>query len=359
MLFFDYLVVAVKRAELSGLDEERKRELLRRLRTGELSDVDLKNLGVARDAPPKWSAESLRRTGVVLGPDGTPTGVRGSALKSYRDMVDWAGQHKEKFGEDSINLSPSENVVSDETVRAATEYANRYFFSEPLEVGGMSVKPRGMDYMGRILELTEKTALRMFSADEVELGVVSGHLADMAVLMKFLNPGDKVLCVDPAFGGYGGFAKDNLPRTLGIKEDDVLYTVHNPETGEFDLEATLGLIDQHKPKLIILGSSVELFPYPTAAVRSHIKQNNIMTAQGETPVIVYDVSHTMGLMFGSYPNPLVEGADVIIGGTSKTLPAASSGVMASTRNWNKDVSCKISPLHIADNTQNRQNLILA
>src|SRR4029077_4573385 len=55
----------------------------------------------------------------------------------------------------------------------------------------------------------------------------------------------------------------------------------------------------------------------------------IREAVGEELIIIYDASHTMGLiMGGQFQAPLAEGANVICANTHKTLPGPQKGMIA-------------------------------
>lgn len=55
----------------------------------------------------------------------------------------------------------------------------------------------------------------------------------------------------------------------------------------------------------------------------------IREALGEDVIIIYDASHTMGLIMGQqFQAPFKEGANVICANTHKTLPGPQKGMMA-------------------------------
>ncbi|OGJ06259.1 hypothetical protein A2238_01645 [Candidatus Nomurabacteria bacterium RIFOXYA2_FULL_35_9] len=50
---------------------------------------------------------------------------------------------------------------------------------------------------------------------------------------------------------------------------------------------------------------------------------------GKNAIIIYDASHTIGLMMGGqFQSPLIEGADIICANTHKTLPGPQKGLIA-------------------------------
>ena len=54
----------------------------------------------------------------------------------------------------------------------------------------------------------------------------------------------------------------------------------------------------------------------------------IRKALGDKAIIIYDASHTVGLMIGhQFQSPLEEGADIICANTHKTLPGPQKGII--------------------------------
>ncbi len=92
------------------------------------------------------------------------------------------------------------------------------------------------------------------------------------------------------------------------------------EEWNLDLEATRRKIRTTKPDVIVLGSSVYLFPHPTAEVRE--------VADETGAKVVYDGAHVMGLIAGGvWPDPLAEGAHLLSGSTHKTFPGPQKGII--------------------------------
>ena len=83
--------------------------------------------------------------------------------------------------------------------------------------------------------------------------------------------------------------------------------------------ATLEVIAREKPRLVILGSSLFLFPHPIREIA-----NAVHAVGGH---LLFDASHVLGLIAGgAYPNPLKEGADFITSSTHKTFAGPQGGL---------------------------------
>jgi len=90
-----------------------------------------------------------------------------------------------------------------------------------------------------------------------------------------------------------------------------------------DVPATLELIDEYRPELIIFGKSVILHKEPVAAIRQFLDE------QGLDTVVMYDMAHVLGLAGPHFQQPFAEGADLVTGSTHKTFFGTQRGVIGS------------------------------
>ena len=89
-----------------------------------------------------------------------------------------------------------------------------------------------------------------------------------------------------------------------------------------DLEATVDLIAEHKPQMLIIGSGIFLFPQPVEALRQALDRHS----PGAN--LIYDAAQVRGLIAGGrFQNPLAEGADVIVSSTHKTFAGPQGGLI--------------------------------
>ena len=107
------------------------------------------------------------------------------------------GRHQEWRTKECLNLIPSENRGSPQ-MRSMflADLGNRYNAPDRFY--------RGTRYSDELQSLTEELARKVFSARYADVRALSGHTADMAVLLYLTEPGDRILSVDPANGGYPG-----------------------------------------------------------------------------------------------------------------------------------------------------------
>ncbi|MDE1854175.1 MAG: hypothetical protein KGI38_10600 [Thaumarchaeota archaeon] len=236
-------------------------------------------------------------------------------------------QHQDWRTKECLNMIPSENRGS--------QQMKSMFLSD---LGGRYNAPdkfyRGTKFADELQALTEELARKVFGARYADVRPLSGHTADMAVLLSLTKQGDKILSVNPDNGGYPGITHLGLGRILGLEN---LYFRYNDDAVNIDAKGSSHLMKD--PKVVFFGSSFIPFPHPA-------KQ---LSAQAEG-VCVYDASHVMGLIAGgAFQDPLREGCSLMIGSTHKSLPGPQGGIILSNdEEAFSKVSGKIHP-GIVDN----------
>jgi glycine hydroxymethyltransferase len=221
----------------------------------------------------------------------------------------------------TVNLIASENALSP-AVRAAlnSDLVQRY-----ADYTGRNLAARR--YRGnRYIEMVEREAVRIaretLRVEHVELRPISGHVAGAAVLMGLCRSGGLVLETGRDGGGHregGKLASSSLVPL------EIQYLPFDAARYNVDVAATMRLIDEQRPRMVILGSSNFLFPHPVSAIAEALKRY-------PDTLLVYDGSHVMGfLAAGRFQDPLHEGADLVFGSTHKTLPGPQGGLIFSNR----------------------------
>jgi len=205
----------------------------------------------------------------------------------------------------TINLIPSENIMTGPSRHLlSSDLVHRYV--NPHKVYG------GTKYSDKIVEETRRIAQKIFKAKFSFVEPLSGNIAVLAIILAFTNIGDKVMLVSPGDGGY----PINLER-LGRKP---LYFPFNKKEINIEVEKAKKLILKEKPKLIIFGQSLFLFPHPVKEL------SEVAEKIGAT--ITCDGSHVLGLIAGGvFQDPLREGAQVLFGSTHKTFPGPQGGII--------------------------------
>ena len=185
---------------------------------------------------------------------------------------------------------------------------------------------RGTKYADELLVLTEELARKVFGARYADVRSLSGHTADMAVLLSLTQAGDRILSVDPDNGGYPGITHLGLGSLLKLEN---LYFTYNDLAVNIDAKESAAIIRSKKPKVVFFGASFIPFPHPVKQLSS--------LADGEC---VYDGSHVLGLIAGGeFQDPLREGCSLMIGSTHKSLPGPQGGIILSN---NEEVFSKVA-----------------
>ncbi|MDG6919975.1 MAG: hypothetical protein JRN59_00410 [Nitrososphaerota archaeon] len=216
-------------------------------------------------------------------------------------------QHEDWRTRECLNLIPSENRGSSQ-MRSMflSDLGNRYNSPDKFY--------RGTRFSDELLSLTEEMARKVFNAHYADVRPLSGHTADMAVLLSLTEPGDRILSVSPENGGYPGVSHLGLGRILKLEND---YFAYDDDAVNIDPKESAHQMGG--AKVALFGASFIPFPHPTRQLSS--------LADG---TCVYDASHVLGLIAGGeFQDPLREGCSLMIGSTHKSFPGPQGGIILS------------------------------
>ena len=235
----------------------------------------------------------------------------------------------EEWRKDCINLIASENVQSMECRRIQNnDFMGRYAEGHPGER-----YYQGTMYIDEIESIAEREAKELFGARLVDVRPISGNNANTAIALGFLRGGDTVIVNSTPAGGHishnniGVFGRRIQVRgqslTLGKDNSINLYFFPTTEDGyHMDVEKAKELIDEVKPRMLVLGKSLFLFREPVRELYEFVKDREIP--------ILYDGAHVLGLIAGGeFQNPLQEGATWLTGSTHKTFFGPQRGIILS------------------------------
>jgi glycine hydroxymethyltransferase len=224
-------------------------------------------------------------------------------------------QNQDEWRCQCINLIASENVMS-QRARAAgcSDFAHRYAEGHPGER-----YYRGTSYIDEI-ESQLKTNLKIiFECDHCEVRPISGTNANEAVFSRFVGPGDVVMVNSTPGGGH---ISHHRRGSLGKFTNNIIDFPVTPDGYRIDVEKTAYLIEKTRPKLIVVGKSLFLFPEPVAELAEVCRHNKTL--------IMYDAAHVLGLIAGKrFQKPLAEGAWLMTASTHKTFFGSQRGVILS------------------------------
>ena len=218
-----------------------------------------------------------------------------------------------------LHLTANENQMSKTTRMFLDSKLNeRYFMGGGDENGIVDFghfTALGLNGVEELVEMANTAAMEMLHAKGVNLNVLSGVHAMMSTILATTSPGDLVMTVPLEYGGH--FATKGIINSIGRKH---IFAVYDFPNLKFDANKIGQLVKENNVKAIYLDVSYYLNPHNLKEIRAAI---------GDDVIIIYDASHTMGLiMGGQFQSPLEEGANVICANTHKTLPGPHKGMIA-------------------------------
>jgi glycine hydroxymethyltransferase len=237
---------------------------------------------------------------------------------------------------DCINLIPSENVTSS-AVRAllSSDLGHRYTSTDGFYMG--------TKFMDQIELYGEKIAKEIFEVEIADLRPLSGHVANWIFLSTFTKPDDKLLCVSANDGGYPGVWKKGLAAYLKLR---VVGFPFSKEEMNIKVNETVELILRQKPRAVIFGASLFLFPHPVKEIAKAAKE------VGAT--IAYDGSHVLGLIAGkAFQQPIKEGVHVLYGSTHKSFFGPQGGIIVADRQHGESLKKRVHPAFVDNAHWNR------
>lgn len=219
---------------------------------------------------------------------------------------------------DTLHLTSYENRMS----RLAESFMNsplsyRYNFSsntDPVAQTGTGLMLKGLPGVYELELAAKQAAKKMFSASESFFRPTSGLHATLCIVLAATEPGDTIYSIAPDDGGH--FATKHLAERCGRKSQFIPWDLKSLST---DLEKFAAKIQQFPPDAILFEHGTPLFNLPVAQVRELV---------GDDVLMIYDASHTLGLIAGGeFQKPLLEGCNVIQGNTHKTFPGPQKGMI--------------------------------
>ncbi|MEM4681519.1 MAG: serine hydroxymethyltransferase, partial [Acidilobaceae archaeon] len=213
-------------------------------------------------------------------------------------------------------LIASENIMSPIALKAyMSDFMHRYAEGRPFKR-----YYQGTLYIDKLESLAENVMGELLGVSMVDLRPVSGTIANAAVFRALTEPGDKAAIAPVQAGAHVSHTKFGTLGALGIKQIELPY---DEERMNIDVDKAVKVIEKEKPKFVVLGGSVYLFPHPVEELSQAVRSVN-----GK---LVYDAAHVLGLIVGGvWRNALKVGADVLTASTHKTFPGPQGGVIAFT-----------------------------
>lgn len=241
--------------------------------------------------------------------------------KLMKEHTDWM--------KNSINLIASENITSSQVKSAmASDLSHRYAEGECGER-----LYEGCQYIDDIELITIRLSQELYKAEHANVQPTSGVVANLAAFFTFSKPGDSIMALEVPVGGHISHANVSAAGIRGLK---VHQHPFDEKTMNIDADAMTKKILEIKPKIVLLGGSLFLFPHPVKEAKE--------AADEVGAKVMYDGAHVLGLIAGGkFQDPLREEADVMMGSTHKTFPGTQGGIILTKNEYAKEIDDAVFP----------------
>ena len=225
-------------------------------------------------------------------------------------------------------------MIASESVQpaAALRLAGSAFNNKTAVGNPNKQRLKGSQYASELEKLVAGRACDLFGADHAIVTPYSGSVANYCAYSAFLQPGDRVLAMDPSAGAHqthGG--KNNVSSRMY----QFAYFGLDPETMLIDYEKAETLAESFHPKLVVVGS---------AAYSRKIDYERLAgIAHSVGAVFMTDIAHFTGLVAaGLSPNP-VPFADVVTASTTKTMCGPHSAFIMCKKQYADAIDQSVYP----------------
>lgn len=256
------------------------------------------------------------------------------------EVLDLVVTHTRWRKRECINLIASENVMSPlAMILYMNDMMHRYAEGKPFKR-----YYQGLAYVDKLEVKTQEIIGGLLDTRYVELRPISGTIANATVFKSFTNYGDKAVVVPVQAGAHVSHTRYGTLGALGIEQIEMPF---NLEEWNIDIDGAVKLIEEVKPKLVILGGSLYIFPHPVKEIAEAVHSVGAK--------LMYDAAHVLGLITGKvWENPLKQGADILTSSTHKTFPGPQGGLIATvTKDDYKKIGKVVFPMFVSNHHLHR------
>jgi len=225
----------------------------------------------------------------------------------------WVEENRAIHERNCVNLNPATNVMNPK--------------AEALLASGIASRPSlgypgdkyetGLEAIEKIEVLAMELAAEVFNAGFAEIRVASGALANLYAFMAAAKPGDVIIAPPAEIGGHITHHSAGAAGLYGLRTHPAPV---DPQNFTVDVEKLRADARRLRPKLITIGSSLNLFPHPVREMRT--------IADEVGALVLFDAAHLSGLIAGrTWQQPLEEGAHLMTMSTYKSLGGPASGLI--------------------------------
>ncbi|HYX51085.1 MAG TPA: hypothetical protein VE843_15165, partial [Ktedonobacteraceae bacterium] len=244
----------------------------------------------------------------ILDACSSPVEMQEAVLAAVNRNEEWRGKR-------CINLLAPEALTSP-TVRGllSAEVGTR---AAEGHIGPINRWFAGTQHIDEIEALCIELLKKAFHARYADHRLVASMIGNMAVYTALTEPGDIIMSLTQPFGGHSSNRGDGPAGVRGLKIVDIPF---DPVELVVDLDLFRKVAPLVRPRVVALGASMTLFPFPLEAI------SEIVSEWGGR--IFFDGAHQLGLIAGGqFQDPLREGAAVMTGSAGKTFSGPQSGVI--------------------------------
>jgi len=239
---------------------------------------------------------------------------RGFAAAEFRQAVDGIlAAHARFMDRECVSLYAGTNIPNPRVTRCqAASVGSRPSLGYPGDK-----YETGLGHAEQIEILAVEILRRIFDCRFVEYRVGSGSLANLYAYMACTRPGDRIMALPDEAAGHVTHRQAGAAGLYGLEVHDVPW---DGSRMNIDLAALERDAERIRPRLIIIGASLALFPYPVRAVRQ--------IAEAVGAYLMFDAAHLSGIIAGgAFQRPLAEGAHVMTCSTYKSFGGPAGGLV--------------------------------
>src|SRR5438270_4149861 len=250
----------------------------------------------------------LANARTVLDACHSPQQMQEAVLAAVARNEEWRGRQCLNLLAPEAPTSPTVRALlsSEVGIRAAEGHigpVNRWF--------------AGTQHIDEIEALCVELLNKAFHAQYADHRLVASMIGNMAVYTALTEPGDVIMSITQPFGGHSSNRVDGPAGVRGLKIVDIPF---DPVELEVDLDLFRKVAPLVRPRMVALGASMTLFPFPVRAIRDIVAEWD--------GYVFFDGAHQLGLIAGGqFQDPLREGAMVMTGSAGKTFSGPQSGIM--------------------------------
>jgi glycine hydroxymethyltransferase len=229
-------------------------------------------------------------------------------LKELHSYVALEAQRQER----NIELIASENYASATVMQLqGSILTNKYAEGYP-----QKRYYGGCEHVDQVEQLAIDTAKELFRVAYANVQPHSGSGANMAAYRVLLQPGDKVLGLSLDHGGH--LTHGHRMSFSGVDYQFIPYFL-NKDTEWMDYDSIRELAIEHRPKLIVTGTSA----YSRSIDFSIFRK----IADEVGAKLMVDMAHISGLVAGRVHQNPCDYADIVTSTTHKTLRGPRGGII--------------------------------